>query len=185
MQAVLPGSRQDDAVVIPRWRRVLAVASPVWATVLGAAMAVQWELGAGGTFASGPPGAHTVGLWMADTLPLMNGREPAWWWRGPFFLSIFAALPFAWWVTGRSGSRLARWCTRGGMLVAGAMVGLEYSTAGYGWPYDLVALLVALGGTVAVGVSALRRRDLPRAVAWSLIAVVPLTPAAGFLVFWY
>jgi hypothetical protein len=172
-------------VVISWWKRVLAVVAPVWATVLGAAMAVQWELGAGGTFASGPPGAYTVGPWMADALPLMDGGEPVWWWRGPFFLSILAVLPFAWWVTGRVGSHVARWCTRGGLLMAGAVVGWEYSSPGYGWPYDLVALLVALGGTVAVGISGLRRRHLPRAVAWSLIAVLPLTPAAGFLVFWY
>lgn len=172
-------------MVVSWWKRVLTVLAPVWAMVLGAAMAVQWELGAGGTFAGGPPGAHTVGSWMAGALPLMNGDEPVWWWRGPFFLSILAVLPFAWSVTDRVGGRVARWCVRGGLLAAGAMVGLEYSTPGYGWPYDLVALLIAVGGTVAVGVSALRQRQLPRAVAWSLMAVLPLTPAAGFLVFWY
>lgn len=172
-------------MVVSWWKRVLAVLAPVGATVLGAAMAVQWELGAGGTFANGPPGAYTVGPWLAEALPLMDGREPVWWWRRSFFLSILAVLPFAWWVTGRVGSQVARWCTRGGLLAAAAIVGVEYSTAGDGWPYDLVALLVALGGTVAVGVSALRRRHLPRTAAWSLIAVLPLTPAAGFLVFWY
>lgn len=172
-------------VFLPWWKRVLAVLAPVWATILGAAMAVQWELGAGGNFASGPPGAHTVGRWMVETFHLMDGGEPLWWWRGPFFLSLVAVLPFAWWVTGSVGSRVARWCTRGGLLVGAAAIGLEYSTPGYGWLFDLVALLVALGGTVAVGVSALRQRLLPRRVAWSLIAALPLTPAAGFLVFWY
>lgn len=176
---------QDGHVFVPWWKRVLAVLAPVWATVLGAAMAVQWELGAGGNFTTGPPGAGTVGRWMAETLPLMDGDEPLWWWRGPFFISLVAVLPFAWCVTSLGGSRLARWCTRGGLLIAAAATGLQYSTPGYGWLFDLVALLVALSGTVAVGISALRRRALPRPVAWSLIAALPLTPAAGFLVFWY
>jgi hypothetical protein len=115
----------------------------------------------------------------------MDSGEPLWWWRGPFFLSLLAVLPFAWLVTDRVGSRVARWCTRGGLLLAAAAIGLEYSTPGYGWLFDLVALLVALGGTVAVGISALRQGALPHRVAWSLIAALPLTPAAGFLVFWY
>ena len=148
-------------------------------------MAVQWELGAGGDFAGGPPGARTVGPWMADNLPLMDGGEPLWWWRGPFFLSLVAVLPYVWSITSRVPSAASRWCTRGGLLVAAGAIGLEYSTPGYGWLFDLVALLVAVGGTVAVGASALRRRALPRRIAWSLIAVLPLTPAAGFLVFWY
>lgn len=176
---------QDGHVCPPWWKRILAILAPVWASALGAAMAVQWELGAGGNFASGPPGAPTIGRWMAETLPLMDGDEPLWWWRGPFFLSLVAVLPFAWWVTGRAGSRVARWCTRGGLLVGAAAVGLQYSTPGYGWLFDLVALSLALGGTVAVGVSALRQRMLPRPVAWSLIAALPLTPPAGLLVFWY
>ena len=170
---------------VPWWKRVLAIVAPVWAVVLGAAMAVQWEVGAGGNFASGPPGASTVGRWMAETLPLRDGGEPLWWWRGPFFLSVLAVLPLAWSVTDWVDSRVAQWCARGGLLVAAAAIGLEYSTPGYGWLIDLVALLVALGGTVAVGVSGLRRRTLPRGVAWSLVAALPLTPAAGFLVFWY
>lgn len=171
-------------MAVPWWQRVLAVVAPLWAVVLGAAMAVQWELGAGGSFVDGPPLAPTVGRWMAESLPLMDGEEPLWWWRGPFFLALVAVLPFAWSVTGRVGP-VARWCTRGGLLVASAAIGLEYSTPGYGWLFDLVALLVALGGTVAVGVSALRRHVVPRGAAWSLIAALPLTPAAGFLVFWY
>lgn len=170
---------------VPRWKRVLAVLAPVWATVLGAAMAVQWELGADGDFGSGPPGAPTVGRWMADNLPLMDGGEPLWWWRGPFFLALVAVLPFAWSVTSRVPSAAARWCTRGGLVVAAGAIALEYSTPGYGWLFDLVALLVALGGTVACGVLALRQRVLPHRITWSLISSSPLTPAAGFLVFWY
>ncbi len=175
----------DGHVLVPGWKRVLAVAAPLWATALGAAMAVQWELGAGGDFASGPPGARTVGRWMANTFPLMSGGEPLWWWRGPFFLCLVAVLPFAWWATSRVPSTAARWCTRGGLLVAATAIGLEYSSPGYGWLFDLVALLFALVGTVAVGVSALRHEMLPRRIAWSLIAALPLTPVTGFLVFWY
>lgn len=175
----------DDHMFVPWWKRVLAVLAPVWATVLGAAMAVQWELGAGGDFDSGPPGAATVGPWIAEGLPLMNGVEPLWWWRGPFFLSLVAVLPFAWWLTSRVPSLASRWCTRGGLLIAAAAIGLEYSTPGYGWLFDLVALLVALAGTVGCGVSAIRQRVLPRRISFALIAALPLTPAAGFLVFWY
>ena len=167
------------------WKRALAVMAPVVATVLGAAMAVQWELGAGGTFSSGPPGAAAVGPWMAEHLPLMESGEPRWVWRGPFFVSLVLAIPFLWWVTGRVPSRGARRCTRGGFLVATTAIALEYSTPGYGWLVDLVALLVAIGGTVACGVSALRHDALPRGVAWSLVAVLPLVPAGGFLVLWY
>jgi hypothetical protein len=122
---------------------------------------------------------------MAENLPLMDGGEPLWWWRGPFFLSLAAALPFAWSVTSSVPSRSARWCTRIGLLVATGAIALEYSTPGYGWLIDLVALLVAIGGTVACGVSALRHRVLPHRITWSLISALPLTPAAGFLVFWY
>lgn len=167
------------------WRRVLAVLAPVWAVVLGAAMAVQWELGAGGDFRGGPPGAATVGPWLARHLPLMDGGEPTWWWRGPFFLCLVAVLPFAWSVTSCVPSGSARWCARGGLLMATGAVALEYSTPGYGWMVDLAALLVAIGGTVAGGVSALRHGTLPRRVSWSLVAVLPLVPAAAFLVFWY
>lgn len=164
---------------------MLVLLAPVWATVLGAAMAVQWELGDGGDFEDGPPGAATVSRWMADTLPLMDAGDPRWWWRGPFFLCLVALAPFVWAVTSRVPSAAARWCTRGGLVVAAAAIGLQYSSPGYGWLFDLVALLVALGGTVACGVSALRHRALPRRVAWSLVAALPLTPPAGFLVFWY
>jgi hypothetical protein len=94
-------------------------------------------------------------------------------------------LPLVWTVTSLVPSAAARRCTRGGLVVAAAAIGLEYSTPGYGWLFDLVALLVALGGTVACGVSALRHRTLPRRVGWSLVSALPLAPVAGFLVFWY
>lgn len=171
-------------MLFPRWKRVLVVLAPVWATVFGAAMAVQGELGGSGDF-EGPPGAETVGRWMAETLPLMEAGQPLWWWRGPFFLCLVALLPFVWAVTSRVPSASARRCTRGGLVVAATAIGLEYSTPGYGWLFDLAALLVALGGTVACGISALRHRALPRRFAWSLISALPLTPPAGFLVFWY
>lgn len=173
------------AVPASLWRQILAVVAPVCAVVLGVAMAVQWELGDDGDFGGGPPGAATVGPWMADHLPLMDGSEPLWWWRGPFFLCLVAALPYVWSVTSRAPSAAARWCARTGLLVATGAIALEYSTPGYGWLVDMVALLVAIGGTVACGVSALRHRALPRKTAWSLIAVLPLVPAGGFLVFWY
>jgi hypothetical protein len=115
----------------------------------------------------------------------MEGGDPVWAWGGLFFLSLALVLPFAWEVTGRARSSAAKRCARGGLLVATAAIALEYSTPGYGWMFDLVALLVALGGTVACGVSGLRRRTLPPRIAWPLIAAVPLTPIAGFLTFWY
>ncbi|WP_202863506.1 hypothetical protein [Ornithinimicrobium avium] len=122
---------------------------------------------------------------MAETLPLVAGGQPVWWWRGPFFLSLAAALPFVWSVTSLVPWTLARWGTRIGLLVATAAIGLEYSTPSYGWLIDLAALLLAIGGTEACGVSALRHGVLPKPVAWSLICALPLTAVAGFLVFWY
>jgi hypothetical protein len=119
-------------VFVPWWKRVLAVLAPVWATVLGAAMAVQWELGAGGDFGSGPPGAPTVGRWMADNLPLMDGGEPLWWWRGPFFLALVAVLPFAWSVTSRVPPRqpggvlaVACWWQRGRLRWSTALQAMD------------------------------------------------------------
>ena len=122
---------------------------------------------------------------MAGNLPLMDGGDPLWWWRGPFFLCLVALLPYAWSLTRHVASAAARWCTRGGLLAAAGTIALEYSSPGYGWPFDLLALLVALGGTVACGLSALRQRTLPRRLAWSLTWALPLTPVGGFLVFWY
>lgn len=172
-------------MLVPLWQRVLALLAPVWATVFGAAMAVQWELGDSDEFADWPPVTDSVGRWMADTLPLMEAGEPSWWWRGPFFLCLVAVLPLVWSVTGHVPSAVARACTRGGLLVAAGAIGVEYSSPGYGWVLDLVALLVALAGTVAGGVSVFRHRALPRRLAWSMVAAAPLTPPAGFLVFWY
>lgn len=167
-------------------RRALAVVAPVLAVVLGAAMAVQWELGAGGTFADGAPGAATVGPWLADTLPLLDASgDPSWWWRGPFFLCLVAALPFVWAATGRVPATAARWSTRVGFVVAAGAIALEYSSPGYGWIVDLSALLVAIGGTLACGISVLRHGVLPRPAAWALVGVLPLTFAGGFLVLWY
>jgi hypothetical protein len=169
----------------PAWMRASALLAPVWATVLGAAMAVQGELGAGTFFVGAAPGAATVGPWMAENLPLMSQGDPVWWWRGPFFLALLMVLPFAWWVSARTPSAAARWCTRGGLVAAALIIGVEYSTAaGHGWILDLLALLVALLGTLAVGLSGLRA-GMSRRVAWPLLAALPLTPLAGFLVFWY
>jgi hypothetical protein len=167
------------------WKRLLALVAPLMATVLGAAMAVQWALGTGDDLTAGPPGASTVGRWMAENLPLMSNGEPVWAWRGPYFLSIVFVLPFVWEVTARVGSSAARWCTRGGLLVATAAIALEYSTPGYGWLFDLVALCVAIFATTACGISGLRRATLPPRMAWTLCAALPLTPLAGFLTFWY
>jgi hypothetical protein len=181
-----PGYVPPSDLRVATWKRALAMASPVVGTVLGAAMAVQWALGGDEDFSQGPPGAVTIGRWMASNLPLMDDRgEPIWAWRGPFFLSVALILPVVWEVTGRVPSSAARSCTRGALLVATAAITLEYSTPGYGWLFDLAALLVAIAGTAGCGVSALRRRRLPSGISWSLIAVLPLTPLAGFLTFWY
>lgn len=167
------------------WKRLLALVAPLMATVLGAAMAVQWALGAGDDFTQGPPGAATVGTWMAEHLPLMRDGEPVWAWRGPFFLSLAFVIPFVWEVTARVPSRAARWCTRAGLLAATAAIALQYSTPGYGWMFDLAALCIAVVGTTACGISGLRRATLPRRMSWTLCAALPLTPVAGFLTFWY
>lgn len=169
----------------PAWKRAGALLAPVVALVLGAAMAVQWAIGGREDFRDGPPGFATVGTWMAERLPLMDGDEAVWAWRGLFFLSLVLALPFAWQVTGRAGSRTGCWAARGGLLVATGAIALEYSTPGYGWLFDLAALLVAVFGTLACGLAGLRRGTLPKRVAWPLVAVVPLTPLGGFLTFWY
>ncbi len=170
---------------VARWTRAAAVVAPLLAMVLGAAMAVQWELGGDGDLSHGAPGMATIGGWMAEHLPLMRAGEPVWAWRGPFFVSLLLAVPFAWKVTGRVHSRAARWCTRLGLLAATGAVALEYNTPGYGWLFDLAALLVTIGGTVACGISGLRRRTLPARSAWALVSALPLTPIAGFLTFWY
>jgi hypothetical protein len=168
-----------------RWKRLLALVAPLMATVLGAAMAVQWALGGGDDLTQGPPGTATVGLWMAEHLPLMSDGEPVWVWRGSFFLSLVLVIPFVWDVTGRVTSRAARWCTRGGLLAATAAIALEYSTPGYGWLFDLAALCIAIFATTACGISGLRQATLPRRMSWTLCAALPLTPVAGFLTFWY
>ncbi len=174
----------SDLLLTP-WKCVIAMVSPVVAIVLGAAMSVQWAIG-GDDLGTWPAGPAAIARWMAEHLPLMDSDgEPIWAWRGPFFLSLALILPLVWEVTARVASSVARWCTRGGLLVATFAIGLEYSTPGYGWLFDLAALLVAIAGTVACGVSGLRRRRLPSAISWSLMAVLPLTPVAGFLVFWY
>ncbi len=155
--SVIATSRGSDREHAPASRsmRVFAAGSRVVATVLGAAMAVQWAISGRLDFDGGPPGAGTIGRWMAENLPLMGeGGEPLWVWRGPFFLSLAMILPLAWAVTGRVGSATARWSTRVGLL----------------------------GATGAI---ALRRRTLPRPVAWALVAALPLTPVGGSLTFWY
>jgi hypothetical protein len=172
-------------LVMTPWKRMAALSAPPLATVLGAAMAGQWAVGGRDDLSEGPPGAATVLPWMVEHLPIMDGDDPVWAWGGLFFLSLVLVLPFVWEVTGRVGSRGASWCTRGGLVVATGCIALEYSTPGYGWMFDLAALLVALGGTLACGVSGLRRRTLPPRVAWPLIAALPLTPLSGFLTFWY
>ena len=172
-------------LAVALWKRVLAMVAPVAATIMGAAMAVQWALGAGDDFRTGPPGAATVGLWMAEHLPLMDGGDPVWAWRGLFFVSLLLALPFVWQVTARVGSSAARWSTRAGLLLATAAIALEYNSPGYGWMFDLAFLLVAILGSVACGTSGLRQRSLPPSCAWALVSALPLTPIAGFLTFWY
>ncbi|MEU3116624.1 hypothetical protein ABZ652_21300 [Micromonospora chalcea] len=170
----------EGKVPVARWRRDLAVLAPVIAAVLGAAMATQWEVGGGRAVSSLPAPSR----WMAENLPLFDGGEPAWIWRGPFFVSVLLALPLVRTVTGHA-TAMPRRLTRYGLLAAGIAIGLEYSTPGYGWLFDLVALLTALVGTVWCGLQGLRRGVLPRRVAWALVAVLPLTPPAGFLTFWY
>ncbi|MFJ8201956.1 hypothetical protein [Micromonospora chalcea] len=170
----------EGKVPVARWRRVLAVLAPVIAAVLGAAMATQWEVGGGRAVSSLPAPSR----WMAENLPLFDGGEPAWIWRGPFFVSVLLALPLVWTVTGHA-TAMPRRLTRYGLLTAGIAIGLEYSTPGYGWLFDLVALLTALVGTVWCGLQGLRRGVLSRRVAWALVAALPLTPPAGFLTFWY
>lgn len=166
----------------------IAVVAPLLAMVLGAAMAVRWELGDDGDLSHGAPGMATIGAWMAEHLPLMRAGKPVWAWRGPFFVSLLLAVPFAWKVTGRVHFRAARCCTRLGLLVATGAVALEYNTAGYGWLFDLAALLVTIGGTVACSISGLRRRTLPARSAWALVSALPhadsrvpdlLVPATG------
>lgn len=76
-------------------------------------------------------------------------------------------------------------CARAGLLAATGTIALEYSTPGYGWMFDLVALLFAIGGTTACGVSGLRRGGLSRRMSWALLSALPLTPVADFLTFWY
>ena len=168
--------------VVSRWARVLAVLAPLIAAVLGAAMAVQWEVGGGRAASSLPAPAR----WMAENLPLRDGGEPVWIWRGPFFVAVLFTVPLAWAVTQRAASASPRWLVRGGLIVAAVAIGIEYNfPGGYGWIYDLAALLAALVGTVWCGVQALRRDLLPRGAAWALIAALPLTVPAGFLTFWY
>ncbi|MGR6320342.1 hypothetical protein Q2K19_24155 [Micromonospora soli] len=171
----------NRACVVDGWRRVLAVIAPLIATVMGAAMAVQWELDGGRAVSSLPQPAR----WMAENLPLMDGGEPVWIWRRPFFVTLLLTLPLVWAVTSHVASALPRHLTRGGLLVATIAIGLEYNSPGYGWLFDLIALLAALVGTVWCGLQWLRRGALPRRVAWALIAALPLTPAGGFLTFWY
>ncbi len=178
-----PAPTSDLAVA--SWKRILAVVAPVVGLVLGSAMAVQWALTGNEDFDEGPPCAATIGRWIAENLPLLDGGEPVWAWRGPFFVSLAMVMPFVWELTRRVPAATARWCTRGGLIVATAAIALEYNTPGYGWLFDLAALLVAIAGTVSCGVSGLRSRSLPPGVGWSLIAVLVLTPAGGFLVFWY
>ncbi len=176
------------AVPVPaRWMRATAVLAPLLAMVLGAAMAVQWAVGGGLSFDDGPPGAGTVGRWMADTLPLMDSRgEPLWLWRGPFFVVGVMTLPLLWTVTAAVRSRVARWSTRGGLTVATVAMAVEYNSAsGYGWLIDLAALAVAVVGTAVCGLSVLRGRTLPPRVGWTMLAVLPFTPVAGLLTFWY
>ncbi|AEB43127.1 hypothetical protein [Micromonospora maris] len=165
---------------VVRWRRALAVPAPLIAMVLGAAMATQWEVGGGRAIWSLPAPAR----WMAENLPLFAGSEPAWIWRGPFFVSVLLTLPLVWTVT-RHATAAPRCLTRYGLLAATIAIGLEYNSPGYGWVFDLVALLTALVGTVWCGVQGLRRGAQPRRVAWALVAALPLTPPAGFLTFWY
>ena len=168
--------------MVSRWTRVLAVLAPLIAAVLGAAMGVQWEVGGGRAVSSLPAPAR----WMAESLPLRDGGEPVWIWRGPFFVAVLLTVPFAWAVTKHAASAAPRWLIRGGLLVAAVAIGIEYNfPGGYGWLYDLAALLAALVGTVWCGVQALRRDLLPRSTAWALIAALPLTLPAGFLTFWY
>ncbi|MGC5031783.1 hypothetical protein [Micromonospora sp. DT229] len=165
---------------VARWRRALAVLAPLVAVVLGAAMATQWEVGGGRAVWSLPAPAR----WMAENLPLFDGSEPAWIWRGPFFVSVLLALPLVWTVTGLATAAPRR-LTRYGLLAATIAIGLEYNSPGYGWVFDLAALLTALVGTVWCGLQGLRHGMLPRRVAWALVAALPLTPPAGFLTFWY
>ncbi len=125
---------RDPQTRVARWKRILAMVAPIVGTVLGAAMAVQWALGGSEDFSEGPPGADTIGRWMADHLSLMaESGGPLWVWRGPFFVSLALIAPLVWDVTARVASRAARWSTRGGLLVATAAIALEYSTPGYGW----------------------------------------------------
>ncbi|MEV6690361.1 hypothetical protein AB0M35_02625 [Micromonospora sp. NPDC051196] len=170
----------DDRWPVAGWRRVLAVLAPLIAAVLGAAMATQWEVGGGRAVWSLPAPAR----WMAENLPLFEGSEPAWIWRGPFFVSVLLTLPLVWVVT-RRATAAPRRLTRYGLLAATIAIGLEYNSPGYGWVFDLVALLTALVGTVWCGLQGLRRGALPRRGAWALVAALPLTPPAGFLTFWY
>ena len=165
----------------------MAVLAPLLAMLLGAAMAVQWAVRGGLSFDDGPPGAGTVGRWMAATLPLMDERgDPLWLWRGPFFVVGLMTLPLLWNVTAFVRSPVARWSSRGGLLVVTAAMAVEYNSAsGDGWLIDLAALAVAVVGTATCGVSVLRASTLPPRVGWAMLAVLPLTPVASFLTFWY
>jgi hypothetical protein len=167
--------------------RALAVLAPLLGMLLGAAMAVQWAVGGGMSLDAGPPGAGTVGRWMADTLPLMDEHgDPVWAWRGPFFVVGLMTLPLVWNVTGSVRSWVARWSCRGGLLVATVAMAVEYNSAsGYGWLIDLAGLILAVLGTALCGVSVLRGSTLPLRIGWAMLGVLPLTPVAGLLTFWY
>jgi hypothetical protein len=153
---------------------ILAVTAMIAGWLLGLAMAADWGIGDSPRV----PGVYFVAQWMAATSPVeYAGRF--------YFLTILLLLPTVWTVCGAVSRRL-RWMTAGAFGVASAAIALEYNTPErYGWVVDLVALLIALIATVAVGIVGLRRAAVPRSVAWSLVAALPLTPLGALLVLGY
>ena len=153
---------------------VLAVIGAVMGWLLGLAMAVHWGI------ADAPevPGISPLARWMQAAVPVEEAGRL-------YFASMLLILPVVWQVTGAVSTR-ARRVVVGAVSVAAVAFALEYNGAeGYGWLFDLLALFIALAGTLVTGVLGLRRHAIPASVAWALIAAVPMTPLAALLVLGY
>ena len=173
-------------VLSPRVTAILAVASVPLAWLLAVASAIIWDA-TGPQPSDAPAPFVAVSAWMQDHLPLLCDGQPVWGWRELFWVAPALALPAAFAVarapfaarTGHAAALTMAW----GLAAATVLVAGAYNFVG--WPFDLVAILVATVAATLSGISALRHRTLPRSQAFALLFALPLMLPLALLAFGY
>lgn len=162
-----------------RVQALLALVAWPLALFLAWCAATIWASTAPPGEAGAPGDLNALSAWLLAHLPLMRDGEPMWGWRELFFLAPMLALPAAFGISRepfptRTG-RVAATRPHANVRAATVLVAGAYNAVG--WPFDLLAILVATVAATVAGISALRQGSpLERSQAAALASTLALMP---------